>query len=133
MNAKSNESESNEEILLANYILNVTTKFNVYFSLIVIMIGLCGNFITIFVFSQKKFRKNSSNVYLLALAIIDILFLITHFFEDTIRTYENIVDQKSSNLIQSLRMSNAFGNAVRKEVRFWNQKGQFILFVINYV
>ena len=62
--------------------------------------GLLGHSLTIYVFAQKRFRKNSSNVFLLCLAINDGLYLITHFFEDTIRsTYIhannqfNLIDQ----------------------------------------
>jgi len=91
-------NQSFEEILMANFILDVTKELNAYCSLIVILVGLSGNLITIFVFSQKKFRTNSSNVYLLAMAIIDNLFLITHFFEDTIRTFESIGSDQNSTI-----------------------------------
>ena len=50
-------------------------KINVFITVIVIIAGLVGNFLTIFVFLQKKFRKNPASVYLLCLAIFDSMFL----------------------------------------------------------
>jgi hypothetical protein len=53
---------------------------------------LIGNFITVFIYGQKKYRKNSSNVLLLCLAINDSLFLVVHFFEDTIHNLKSYFD-----------------------------------------
>lgn len=61
---------------------------NLAFTILAILVGLIGNGLTIIVFSQNKFRTNSSNAYLLCLALNDSLFLVVHFFEDTIRTYK---------------------------------------------
>lgn len=65
-------------------------KLNIYATLIAILIGLFGHFLIIIVLGQKRFRTNSSNIYLLCLAINDSLFLIVHLFEDTIRTYIDV-------------------------------------------
>jgi hypothetical protein len=73
-------------------ILEKIRKLNVILTLIISIIGLFGHLLTIFVFSQKRFRKNSSNIFLLCLAINDGFYLITHFFEDSIRTYVQIND-----------------------------------------
>lgn len=67
-----------------------TRKINLFATVVIILIGLVGNCLTIFVFCQKRFRVNSSNVYLLFLAITDSIFLIVHIFEDSIREYEEI-------------------------------------------
>ena len=86
---------TNESIIsaISSYdTLNMAKKINVICVLIVILIGLIGNSITAFVFLQSRFRINSSHVYLLSLALIDSSFLLIHFLEDTIRTYESIVD-----------------------------------------
>ena len=72
------------------YFIELTRKINLFATLIIIAIGLIGNCLIIFVFSQNRFRINSSNVYLLCLAIIDNLFLIVHLFEDSIREYQEI-------------------------------------------
>ena len=64
-----------------------TIKLNVFTSALIIIMGIIGNAFTIVVFSQKRFRLKSPGVFLLCLSISDTLFLITHFFEDTIRTY----------------------------------------------
>jgi hypothetical protein len=56
-------------------------KINLFASFVVILLGLLGNCVTIFVLAQKKYRVNSSHVYFLCLSINDALFLIVHFFE----------------------------------------------------
>jgi hypothetical protein len=56
-------------------------KINLICTIIFSALGIVGHSLTIFVFAQKRFRKNSSNVYLLCLAINDGLYLITNFFE----------------------------------------------------
>ena len=71
----------NERFSFSNLVLEYSSKINIYSSLIVIVIGLTGNFLTIFVFGQSRFRTNPSSVYLLCLAVNDSLFLVIHFFE----------------------------------------------------
>lgn len=61
-------------------------KMNLVLTCIFTILGLIGHFLTMFVFFQKRFRKNSSNVFLLCLAVNDALYLVIHFFEDTVRT-----------------------------------------------
>jgi len=48
------------------------------FTIIITLIGLIGHFLTIFVFIQKRFRKNSSHIYMLCLAINNFVYLIIH-------------------------------------------------------
>ena len=56
--------------------------------------GLIGNCLTVIIYGQKKNRKNSSNIYLLCLAINDTLFLFVHFYEDTVRNLKSNFDFK---------------------------------------
>ena len=105
---------TNESIInaISSYdTLNMAKKINVICVLIVILIGLIGNSITAFVFLQSRFRINSSHVYLLSLALIDSSFLLIHFLEDTIRTYESIVDSilndNFNTFIKSLNIVNS--------------------------
>ena len=72
-------------------------------SVLFIVAGLFGNLLTIFVFAQKRFRRNSSNVYLLALAVNNFLYLIAHFFEDTLRAYEFYYNRKDLKLDSSIK------------------------------
>lgn len=83
-------------------ILDQTRKINIFSSIVLIIFGLIGNSLIIYVFSKQRFRVNSSNVFLLCLAVNDSFFLVIHFFEDTIRTYEEIFfyDTKNSTLIK---------------------------------
>lgn len=67
-----------------------TRKFNIFFTIFIIFIGLIGNSLAVFVFVQKKFRLHSSSIYLLSLCFSDGLFLLMHFFEDTLRTYIDV-------------------------------------------
>ena len=104
LNMSVNDNEETESV---NF-LNSSRKINIYMTSIIIIVGLVGNFLTIFVFSQKRFRHNSSHVYLLSLAINDSLFLIIHFFEDTIRTYKDVYWEympTSNQLINALNIT----------------------------
>ena len=78
--------------------LDNSKVINVSVTIFITVFGLCGHFLTICVYSKKKYRFNSNSVYLLCLSINDGLFLIVHFFEDTIRTIQSIDDnpQKSN-------------------------------------
>ena len=71
----------NDDFLLSNYFLEQARKINIMCVSFILVIGLIGNCLTIVVFAQKRFRINSSNVYLLSLAVIDGLFLLLHLFE----------------------------------------------------
>jgi hypothetical protein len=82
-------SDCDEQIKSTNILIN-TQKINVYATMIIIIVGLFGNSLAVFVFIQKRFRIHSSSIYLLCLAISDGLFLLMHFFEDTLRTYIDI-------------------------------------------
>jgi hypothetical protein len=88
-NTSINESLFDEELrFLKSYsTLELSRKINIFASILFILIGLVGNFFTIFIFSQKRFRTNSNNIFLLCLSINDSFFLIIHLFEDTFRTY----------------------------------------------
>lgn len=86
---------NNSFSLAAFELLNLTRKINILCSSFLVMVGLVGHSITIFVFSQKRFRTNPSNVFLLCMALNDCLFLLVHFFENTIRNYKDIYFKNS--------------------------------------
>jgi hypothetical protein len=67
-----------------------TRVVNIFATVVVILIGIVGNVLAIIVFAQKRFRLKSPGVFLLCLAISDGLFLLVHFFEDTLRTYIDV-------------------------------------------
>ena len=78
----SNASFQEKYDLYKSYeILNGTKKVNVILTIIVILFGLLGNSLIVYVFSKKRFRVNSSNVFILCLAVNDSCFFIVHFFE----------------------------------------------------
>ena len=68
--------------------LELSDKINVIISILIVCIGLIGNSLSLLIYGQSKYRLNSSHVFIFILAIIDSLFLIVHFFEDTIRNYK---------------------------------------------
>lgn len=63
---------------------------NIFATMCITVIGLIGNLATMCIFAHKKYRLNSSHVYLLSLALIDTLFLVNHFFEDTLHAYSSM-------------------------------------------
>ena len=82
-------------ITRSSMILENTMKINIYTSLFIFLIGIIGHSITIFLFSRKRFRLNSSHIYLFCIALTDSLFLFVHFFEDTIRTSINVYSNEN--------------------------------------
>jgi len=82
--------------------LEISDKINIYAALLIVCIGLIGNTLSLIIYGQSKYRLNSSHVFIFILAIIDSLFLIVHFFEDTVKNigkyyllntnYVNIID-----------------------------------------
>jgi hypothetical protein len=92
-----NVLKDNIEIYYSNYFLEQTRKINIFSVLIILVIGLIGNCLTILVFSQRRFRTNSSNIYLFSLAIVDALFLSLHVIEDTVRTYNDVYPINNTN------------------------------------
>lgn len=99
-----------------------TRKINIYITILIIVIGLVGNGLAVFVFAQKRFRIHSSSVYLLCLCLSDGLFLMMHFFEDTIRTYIDVYYQDWRN---SVSYSCRYMFAEHPNVNFsLNQKSQ---------
>ena len=93
-----------EQINSSNFLVN-TKIINIYLTIIIIVIGLFGNGLAVFVFAQKRFRLHSSSVYLLCLAISDGLFLLMHFFEDTIRTYIDVYLNGETNSLDPICLS----------------------------
>lgn len=117
-----------DETKLAKYSSNVlltSKRVNIFLTCIVVFIGLIGNFLTFFVLSQKKNRINSTHVYLLCLAVSDSLFLVIHFFEDTMRSYADFyMDENVSvlfrllNIIDHFEISCRLINYLRYSIRF---------------
>jgi hypothetical protein len=80
-------NKSNDEYLLKSIsVLEKSRQINIFITVLILTFGLVGNVLIFLVFCQKRFRKNSSNIFLLCLALNDSLFLIIHFFENTIRS-----------------------------------------------
>ena len=91
--------------------LEISMILNIFFTIVFILIGLCGNFITLLVYGQSKNRVNASNIFISCLAIFESVFLILHFFEDTIRTIistkrllQNNIDLDNYDFIEKLNI-----------------------------
>jgi len=82
-NIYTNDSDYNKELI------EMLKKINIFSTIVIVIIGLIGHFITVNVYARKHNRTNAITVYLLCLAVNDSLFLIVHFFEDTLRTLNN--------------------------------------------
>ena len=81
-----NDTDEREE---SEKFLTEAKKINTFITICIIIIGLIGQCLTVIIYGQKKNRKNSSNIFLLCLAINDTLFLVVHFYEDTIRNLKS--------------------------------------------
>jgi len=91
-----------DQLSSSNNNLEQITKINLLITFIVIVFGLIGNYLIIFVFAQKNNRKNSSHIFLLCLAINDSLFLKIHIFENVLRTYLSLYGTDDGNLFYSV-------------------------------
>ena len=89
-------------------LLALSSKINIFGTIAFFLLGLVGNSISIFVFAQKIFRRNSSHVYLLCLAIIDSLFLVIHLIEDTFKTYKDIFLENKNTLFNQIIITDQF-------------------------
>ncbi len=101
-----------ESQIESSYIFAETRKLNIYLTILSIGVGLVGNALAVMVFSKKKFRVNSSSIYLFCLAISDGLFLLIHFFEDTLRAYidhylnKNVAVHEACKLQYTMHLNN---------------------------
>jgi hypothetical protein len=75
-------------------LLNKSKIINKYSILLITIFGLVGNLLTIFVFAQKRFRTNSSSIYMLTIAANDCMYLLNNFFHNTIHKFEELFDNK---------------------------------------
>lgn len=114
-------------------------KFNIFLGLIFILIGLIGNILLLIVLIQKKFRKNSSHVYLLCLCINDNLFLIVQFFEDIVRTFKDVYPEltysfsfKFLNLVNENNFTCRLMNFLRNSLRTFSVY-ILVLFMIQHL
>jgi hypothetical protein len=110
----------------------LSKKINIFCTSIIACFGILGHFLTICIYSRKKFKKNSSHVYLYCLAINDSIFLVIHFFEDTVRTFQNVLQQPISNLNFN---SNNKTEIFKQFFKFLNITDRYSLtcIVINYL
>jgi hypothetical protein len=124
-------------------IIDNSRKISLYFTAIFIIVGLIGNSVTIFVFGQKRFRQNSSNVYIFCLAINDFLYLIVHFFKDFFKTLVEINEAKNGkissflfamNIVDRFNMSCLLINYLRYVLRLnsaYISKFQSLIIILN--
>lgn len=83
------DNNTKSKIEATRVILKIFRPINLFATLLLSAFGLTGHCLTILIYSRKKFRTNSSHVYLFSLAIKDALFIIFHLLEDTIRTWQD--------------------------------------------
>jgi hypothetical protein len=81
--------DNTDENKASEMFLTEAKKINTFITICIIIIGLIGNCLTVIIYGQKRNRKNSSNIFILCLAINDTLFLVVHFCEDTIRNLKS--------------------------------------------
>ena len=94
-------NETEVDFLDSVDLLNIFKKTNFIFTIIITIIGLIGHFLTIFIFGQKRFRKNSTHVYIFCLAITNTIYLLIHFSDYIIKNNVNLINT-NNNLICKL-------------------------------
>lgn len=86
-----------------NAFLEKIRKANIYSIIAIVVVGLISNFLTLILFLKKEFRTSPSHVYLWCLALVDSLFLISHFTDDTIKDLNS-----ANNLVNLLNIIDKF-------------------------
>lgn len=86
-----NSIASNEIYSPETYEDYLDPRFPSFITVLVLIIGLFGNFLSILVFSQKSMKKNSTFIYLGFLCYIDIFVLIFGLGDIVLITYFNFV------------------------------------------
>lgn len=87
-----------------NDFFQFSRQLNINLSVLIVFIGLTGHSLTLFVYIQGKFRTNSSNIFMVCLAVIDSFYLIVHLFEDTIRSIIDLYPENVSEIISSFNI-----------------------------
>jgi hypothetical protein len=109
-----------------------TRVVNIFTTVLVIVVGLVGNVLAVIVFAQKRFRLKSPGVFLLCLAISDGLFLLTHFFEDTLRTFIDVYVDKQQKTITFDPNCPIFGGQRNKTITDSNNLLKILNITDNY-
>jgi hypothetical protein len=122
------------QIDASNLLIN-TKIINIFSTIVIIIIGLIGNSLAVFVFAQKRFRIHSSSIYLLCLAISDGMFLLIHFFEDTLRTYIDVFFNVESDIDSACRTKgHILASNTESLLRVFNITDRFLYScrIVNY-
>lgn len=90
------------KLILSQHIIKVSEKINAVVSFILSLVGLCGNFIVILMFLQKKFRSNPSHILLLCSAVNDSFYLMVHLVEDILKTFVNAYSLEHNQFLNAL-------------------------------
>ena len=125
--------------------LDYVRKINISSVFLITILGLTGHLLTLAVYSQKKNRLNSSNIYIMCLTMSDFSFLTLNFFgnqllniinyycffcnfkikfiEDIVRTLEDIylVENKMlnvMNIVDAYEWACVSVNYLRNSIRF---------------
>lgn len=87
---------------------NIKTILLIFLSLF----GILGNLIISIIFLRKRYRRDSSYIYMICLAVNDNLFLLIHLSEDFFQSFELFVDE-TINLVPILNIVNKSDLACR--------------------
>ena len=72
-------------------LIKAARSFFLYFTPVIIVIGIVGNSLSVAVFCSKSMRKLSASTYLAALAISDICTLVFYVFVEWLKRGENLL------------------------------------------
>ncbi|CAF1125401.1 unnamed protein product [Didymodactylos carnosus] len=77
----------NQSDLVSVNFIRLSQQILIYLTFFLTGFGIISNILAILIFYSPNFRKQSSHLYLLALAISDLCFLIINLFEDAFRNH----------------------------------------------
>ncbi len=124
MNSNETVDEYEEMLKKSKNQMEMSRKINLIGSMIVILIGLIGNFLICLVFARKKLRSNSSHIYLFCSSVNDNLFFIVHILEDVLKTFKAVYSMDNNYLVNLLNITDEndffcrFVNYLRNVLRF---------------
>ena len=107
--------------LFSSRFIEETRKLSVLISIFIIAVGLLGNSFGCIILMQKKSRSKPVNIYLLCLFTSDSFYLITHFFEDTLKAHIEHYIHKTDYVHEACFELDNFTNIYEDGVNYYDE------------
>ena len=116
-------------LMFASDFAQQTRKVNIHVTTLIIIMGLLGNSCGFFVLLQKKVRSKSTSVYLICLNFCDNIYLMLHFFEDTLKAYIDHYIYKESFLTQEYQLACLIANTTSTAVELSVDQNNLVILI----